>query len=107
MCPGGKTEQGKKAQEYMGGRQAAILNWTIRTGFTEERHLSQGSKKRGLAVNQKKSIPGRWRGSVQRPYVMSVCQTTSKEARVAGGKSDRKQGGRKEIHITQTYNKMP
>lgn len=43
----------------MKGRQAAILNWAVRTGLTEkERHLSQDSK-RGLAINQKKSIPGR------------------------------------------------
>lgn len=35
-CPGDKTGQEKKAQECMGGRQADILNRTIRTGFTED-----------------------------------------------------------------------
>lgn len=52
----------------MGGRQADIFNRAIRTGFTEkERHLSQDSQKRGLAVNQKKSIPGRQRGRYKDP----------------------------------------
>lgn len=52
----------------MEGRQAAILNWAIRTGLIEkERHLSQDSEKRGLAINQKKSIPGRRKGWCKDP----------------------------------------
>lgn len=79
--PGDKTKQEKKAQECMGGR-LTFLNRTIRTGFTEkERHLSQDSQKRGLAVNQKKSIPGRQRGGYKDPM---GCQGVRQLARRPG-----------------------
>lgn len=66
----------------MRGRQADILNRTIRTGFTEkERHLSQASQKTGLTVNQKKSIPGRQRGGYKDPM---GCQGVRQSARRPG-----------------------
>ena len=60
-----------------------------------------------MDICQKEGHSRQKEGLVQRSYGMLRCQTISKEAKVAEGKSERKQGQRKEIHRTQTYNKMP
>lgn len=63
-------------------------------------------RRRGWQLTRKRTFQAD-RGVGTKTLWMSGCQTISKEARVAEGKSDRKQVQRKEILIVQTYNRMP